>query len=163
MGVESPCRTCPAFAPVVYAGDCPHPRKPKTARDEPASPPLAVGLDRRNTRNDRQGGARAVRGRRRRPPLLADGPLSGASRPDLGRTGRQSKARAVYPGQPDTRRRLEEHCRALGLPMVAALDAVTVALRGQTRPGSGRTARAAAHDGRGLLRPGRRDPLYDRA
>ena len=32
---------------------------------------------------------------------------------------------------PDTRRRLEEHCRALGLPNVAALDAVTEALEGQ--------------------------------
>ena len=29
---------------------------------------------------------------------------------------------------PETRKRLEEHCRALGLPMVAALDAVTEAL-----------------------------------
>ncbi len=32
---------------------------------------------------------------------------------------------------PDTRERLEEHCRALGLPMVAALDAVTEALESQ--------------------------------
>ena len=32
---------------------------------------------------------------------------------------------------PDTRKRLEEHCRALGLPMVAALDAVTEALESQ--------------------------------
>jgi len=32
---------------------------------------------------------------------------------------------------PDTRKRLEEHCRALGLPMVAALDAVTAALESQ--------------------------------
>lgn len=32
---------------------------------------------------------------------------------------------------PDTRKRLEEHCRALGLPMVPALDAVTVALENQ--------------------------------
>ena len=28
----------------------------------------------------------------------------------------------------DTRRRLEEQCRALGLPAIAALDAVTMAL-----------------------------------
>ena len=28
---------------------------------------------------------------------------------------------------PETRKRLEEHCRALGLPMVAALDAGTIA------------------------------------
>jgi regulator of PEP synthase PpsR (kinase-PPPase family) len=32
---------------------------------------------------------------------------------------------------PETRKRLEEHCRALGLPMVPALDAVTEALEGQ--------------------------------
>jgi regulator of PEP synthase PpsR (kinase-PPPase family) len=32
---------------------------------------------------------------------------------------------------PDTRKRLEEHCRALGLPMVPALDAVTEALEHQ--------------------------------
>ncbi|MBS1239587.1 MAG: ATP/GTP-binding protein [Proteobacteria bacterium] len=32
---------------------------------------------------------------------------------------------------PETRKRLEEHCRALGLPMVAALDAVTEALESQ--------------------------------
>jgi hypothetical protein len=32
---------------------------------------------------------------------------------------------------PDTRRRLEEHCRAVGLPNVPALDAVTEALEGQ--------------------------------
>ncbi len=32
---------------------------------------------------------------------------------------------------PETRERLEEHCRALGLPNVAALDAVTQALEGQ--------------------------------
>lgn len=32
---------------------------------------------------------------------------------------------------PDTRKRLEEHCRALALPMVPALDAVTVALENQ--------------------------------
>ncbi len=32
---------------------------------------------------------------------------------------------------PETRKRLEEHCRALGLPMVPALDAVTEALESQ--------------------------------
>ncbi len=32
---------------------------------------------------------------------------------------------------PETRQRLEEHCRALGLPSVPALDAVTEALEGQ--------------------------------
>ncbi|HTN14995.1 MAG TPA: pyruvate, water dikinase regulatory protein [Sphingomonadaceae bacterium] len=32
---------------------------------------------------------------------------------------------------PETRKRLEEHCRATGLPMVAALDAVTEALEHQ--------------------------------
>jgi regulator of PEP synthase PpsR (kinase-PPPase family) len=39
-------------------------------------------------------------------------------------------AGAVHAGQRETRALLEERCRALGLPMVAALDAVTDALEG---------------------------------
>ena len=62
----------------------------------------------------------------------------------------------------EVRARLEERCRALGLPTVAALDAVNDALedmlgqQAKERPGP------PARDGRRLFRPGRGDPVHHR-
>jgi regulator of PEP synthase PpsR (kinase-PPPase family) len=61
----------------------------------------------------------------------ADGPLAAASRPDHGEIAANPGLVLFTLVNAETRERLEQRCAALGLPSVAALDAVTDALEEQ--------------------------------
>lgn len=61
----------------------------------------------------------------------------------------------------ETRDRLEEHCGTLGLPAIAALDAVTDALEDMLGQ-QAKASRPPAPDERGVFRPGRGYQIHDR-